>query len=256
MQHEFVEQLVEKYPLAAIERYSMKGYAMDAQLAAMYLTAMQQSNQYGYFRLQDLVERAQLSPVQREALVELEPTLKGMTKAKQVAAVLNVLRNPMSSGVVGSTAAAASTLLPLRGMDPKQPLFVQVQKSTKGTASTLLGGLTKVFVAFVVVSALYAIMDEKGVGKAMGMSRWFQTCSGSGRYQREIQGRQGSDGSQGGIGRNCTLPQGSIALYAIGRKVASWIVAHGTSRNGKDLVGQGDCGRSRCAILLFQWFAI
>ena len=153
MQYEFVDQLATKYPEAAVERYAIRDFVMDDRLAVSYLTAMQRSNQYSHFRLQDFVDRAELLPLQRQALEELAPSLHGMTKAKQVTAVLNVLQNPLGSGggaasSSSSMAASAVSQFPqqaMRGTDPKKPLFVQLQQ-TSSVGSTAAGIFGRILV--------------------------------------------------------------------------------------------------------------
>ena len=61
-----------------------------------------------------------------------------------------------------------SGLLGSRGIDPKCPLHVQTQVSGEGQMA-LLTLAKKVHIAFVVVSALNAVMEEKEMGWEMGM---------------------------------------------------------------------------------------
>jgi len=194
MQYDFVEQLSQKYPESAVERYAMRDFVIDDRLAVSYLHAMQRSNQYSHFRLEDFMERAELLPLQKQALEELAPSIHGMTKAKQVAAVLNVLQNPLSSGagVAGMAGAAAYSQYPpqaLRGTDPKKPLFVQLQQ-TSNMGSTMAGILGRILISLILVSALVAVMDEKGVGRAMGMngSKHVQEAEGSKVRFKDVKG--------------------------------------------------------------------
>jgi ATP-dependent metalloprotease len=131
------------------------------------------------------MERTQLQPLQREALAQLHPTIHGMPKAKQVTAVLNVLQNPLSgsspTAIAGTAGATLSNMYgashqqqqhqqqQLRGMDPKKPLFVSLQQS-HSFSSTAAGILGRILISLILVSALVAVMDEKGVGRSLGMN--------------------------------------------------------------------------------------
>lgn len=195
MQYEFVQQLAQKYPETAVDRFAMREFVMDDRLATLYLGAMQRTNQYSHFRLEDFMERADLLPLQQQALQELAPSLHGMTKAKQVAAVLNVLQNPLATsgtGALGATVGALSqhaSQQALRGTDPKKPLFVQLQQ-TSSMGSTAAGILGRILISLILVSALVAVMDEKGVGKAMGMngSKHVQEAEGSNVRFKDVKG--------------------------------------------------------------------
>jgi ATP-dependent metalloprotease len=169
----------------------MKDFVVDDRLAVSYLTAMQRTNQYSHFRLEDFMDRVDLMPLQGQALQELAPSLQGMTKAKQVAAVLNVLQNPLSGGASIGMAGALSSQIPqqVRGTDPKKPLFVQIQQSSN-MGSTAAGILGRILISLILVSALVAVMDEKGVGRAMGMngSKHVQEAEGTNVRFKDVKG--------------------------------------------------------------------
>lgn len=190
LQYEFVSELAKVYPDVAIERYMMHDYVMDERLAFVYLNAMRTTSDYSYFNMDKFLQRlTPMDPFKKEALTELATQTKGLTKPKQVAAILNVLSNPlansggmhMSPGMLGGIT---------RGMDPKSPLFVQLQKATSSTSSMLLGILRQVILLFIVFSALGAILDEKGVGRAMGMSssKHIQEAEGSNVKFSDVKG--------------------------------------------------------------------
>jgi ATP-dependent metalloprotease len=109
-----------------------------------------------------------------------------MPKAKQVTAVLNVLQNPLSgsspTAIAGTAGATLSNMYgashqqlqlqqqqQLRGTDPKKPLFVSLQQS-HSFSSTAAGILGRILISLILVSALVAVMDEKGVGRSLGMN--------------------------------------------------------------------------------------
>jgi ATP-dependent metalloprotease len=56
-----------------------------------------------------------------------------------------------------------------RGLDPKNPLYVQLHNPTSAR-SAIISLTGRVLIAFVVVSGISALLDEKGVGRGLGMN--------------------------------------------------------------------------------------
>mmetsp|Transcript_4732 Transcript_4732/g.10655 ORF Transcript_4732/g.10655 Transcript_4732/m.10655 type:complete len:774 (-) Transcript_4732:340-2661(-) len=190
-QFEFVSELAQRYPKVAVERYSMDGFAMDERLAILYLASMQTTQTYHAFALDRFLSRLQTPDgTKQAALEEFVATQKGgdlLSKPQQVAKVLGILTGGMAMSGAAATplvAAAGSvgtgSLLGARGMDAKSPLYVQLS-TPRSTRSALFSLARQVLLAFVTVSALTAVMDEKGVGRAMGMnnSKHIQEAEGS-----------------------------------------------------------------------------
>lgn len=168
LQYEFVAELAKSYPDVAVERYAMQNYVMDERLAFIYLNAMRTTSNYSQFNLDKFVQKLSPNDVfKKDAIMELAVQSKGLSKPKQIAAVLNVLGNPMASSSGMSAGMMGGGIG--RGIDPKNPLFVQIQ-TPSSTRAMMFGFLRQVFIAFIVISAISAVLDDKGVGRAMGMS--------------------------------------------------------------------------------------
>jgi ATP-dependent metalloprotease len=184
-QYEFLSKLIElNHPQAVVDRvgHSMfRHFVVDPRIAVLYLQALQQSGQSGQrgafqqFHLEDLTARLQQHqpyPVLQEFITESRNTQPPPSKPQQVAALLNLLQGggmgAAGAGMMGGAAAASGGALS-RGVDPKFPLHVQLYNPSSAK-SALLALTGRVLIAFVVVSALSAIMDEKGVGRNLGMS--------------------------------------------------------------------------------------
>lgn len=75
----------------------------------------------------------------------------------------------VGGGAFPAAAAAAGSSAAGRGLDPKNPLYVQLHNPTSAR-SAILSLTGRVLVAFVVVSAISALLDEKGVGRGLGMN--------------------------------------------------------------------------------------
>eukprot|EP00543_Licmophora_paradoxa_P004384 CAMPEP_0202441992 /NCGR_PEP_ID=MMETSP1360-20130828/1500_1 /ASSEMBLY_ACC=CAM_ASM_000848 /TAXON_ID=515479 /ORGANISM="Licmophora paradoxa, Strain CCMP2313" /LENGTH=633 /DNA_ID=CAMNT_0049057221 /DNA_START=57 /DNA_END=1961 /DNA_ORIENTATION=- len=146
----------------------MGDYIMDERTAAVYLSAMQSQSNYTSFSFTKFVSRlAAVDPLTKDAVSELATQSKGLSKSKQVAAILRILGNPLTSAA--GSAAAAGGALGARGLDPKNPLYVQLHNPTSAR-SAIFNMFRQVLIAFIVVSALTAVLDEKGVGRAIGMN--------------------------------------------------------------------------------------
>jgi len=201
-QYEFVYELAQRHPSVAVERFDMAEYAMDERVAMLYLQAMQRSGQYSNFHLPTMVSRLQQSsasnPIIVQGLSELAEHTKKLSKTKQVTATLQALAGGGSILGGGAGAAAvgggagfmgAAAAMGGRGADPKNPLFVELKAPTSARG-TLIRMATSVLVAFVVVSGLTALMDEKGVGRAMGMnsSKHVQEAEGTNVRFEDVKG--------------------------------------------------------------------
>ena len=97
-----------------------------------------------------------------------------MTKHEQVSGLLNVLTGGAgATGFAGlgalTSSSPAGAMQQIRGTDPKFPLHVQMHNPTS-TRAALVALTGRVLIAFVVVSALSALLDEKGVGRGLGMN--------------------------------------------------------------------------------------
>lgn len=177
LQYEFVSELAKRYPDVAIERYSMNEFAMDERLAYIYLNAMRSTNNYSYFTMEKFAQKlTPQDPLKKEAIMELAKESKGLSKPAQISAILDVIGIPKSMSSLSPGAFGGIS----RGLDPKSPLYVQVQRSPSG-ANGVFGLARSVLVAFIFVSAITALVDDKGVGRAMGLgsSKHIQEAEGS-----------------------------------------------------------------------------
>jgi ATP-dependent metalloprotease len=174
-QYEFLAKLIQAHPHAVVERVGspmFRHMAVDGRIAMLYFQALQQTNRYDQFHMEDIIARLHDSQaVAPGALSEYLEESRKLTKAKQVAGLQAALSGGGSIMMGGMSGAGGSSggALPSRGMDPKFPLHVQLHNptSTRAAILTLTG---RVLIAFVVVSALSAMLDEKGVGRGLGMN--------------------------------------------------------------------------------------
>lgn len=177
-QYEFLNKLAHSHPEAVIDRVShpmFSHFALDQRIALLYLQALSRTQRYSRFSLKELSTRLQLADGNVPGLKEYVEEAQKLTKPEQVAGLVNLLAGGAGGvGIAGLGAAASATSSSLalqqsRGTDPRYPLHVQLHNPTSARAAFI--ALTgRVLVAFVVVSALSALLDEKGVGRGLGMN--------------------------------------------------------------------------------------
>merc|ERR1712238_635250 len=117
----------------------------------------------------------EVDPLRMQALIDLEngSSASKITKSAQATKVMQILSGVGGASVGGGAAGMGATgimggIAGTRGTDPRHPLHVQMH-SPNGGRIALFTLARHVLIAFVVVSALTAVLDEKGMGRAMGM---------------------------------------------------------------------------------------
>lgn len=181
-QFEFLNRLIHSnHPQAVVDRVSNKmfrNFAVDSRVATLYLQALMQTGRYNQFNLDDLLSRLQerdpsmMNDVGFQGYVD---ETRQLTKQEQVSSMMNMLtRNggaslAGASGMMGGAGGSLGAVGSGRGLDPKSPLYVQLHNPTSAR-SAIISLTGRVLIAFVVVSAISALLDEKGVGRGLGMN--------------------------------------------------------------------------------------
>ena len=176
-QYDFLSKLGQSHPQAVVERAShpmFRDFAIDRRIALLYLQALGQTQRYSLFNLDELSSRMQEHDPNIIGLSEFTEEARKLNKQEQATGLLNLLSGgPGMTGLASLGAATAASpaaaLQQSRGADAKSPLHVQLHNPTS-TRAALLSLSGRVLIAFVVVSALSALLDEKGVGRGLGMN--------------------------------------------------------------------------------------
>jgi ATP-dependent metalloprotease len=175
-QFEFLSKLSQVHPQVVVERITnpmFRNFVMDQRIAVVYLQALAQTQRYSNFNLNDFSSRLQEYDPSLIGLKELTDESRNLSKQEQVSSLLNELTGGAGAtafaglGAYGAGSSAAASLS--RGTDPKYPLHVQMHNPTS-TRAALVALTGRVLIAFVVISALSALLDEKGVGRGLGMN--------------------------------------------------------------------------------------
>lgn len=218
IQYEFLSELNHKHPELVIERFeNFSEYAVDERITLLYLGALQRVSGYGLerFNLDSLIKRLtrsegsiHIESPKIQALLQLreevattyatkgdkgtsidgnssQVPLKRLSRVDTATKVMQILSGAYLTGgvplAVGAGGSAPLSIISssLRGADAKYPLHVQMINPTNFRMA-LLSFFRQVVIAFIVVSALTAVLDEKGMGRAMGInSKHIQEAEGS-----------------------------------------------------------------------------
>jgi len=176
-QFEFLSKLSQVHPQVVVERVThpmFRNYAVDQRIAVLYLQALAQTQRYSHFNLDEFASRFQEHDSGIVGLKEFTETSRNLKKQEQVTALLNTLTGGSGATTFAGLGAIAAgsggnALQRIGGTDPKNPIHVQMHNPTS-TRAALVALTGRVLIAFVVVSALSALLDEKGVGRGLGMN--------------------------------------------------------------------------------------
>jgi len=176
-QFEFLSKLSQVHPHVVVERITnpmFRNFAVDQRIAVIYLQSLAKTQQYSHFQMEDLSSRLLEQDPSIRGLKELVEDSRNLSKQEQASSLLGALTS--GSGAAGftglgalSSGSASATMQQIHGIDPKYPLHVQMHNPTS-TRAALVALTGRVLIAFVVVSALSALLDERGMGRGLGMN--------------------------------------------------------------------------------------
>jgi ATP-dependent metalloprotease len=184
VQYEFLSRLFQNHPEAVVDRIShsmFRNFAIDQRIVVLYLQALAQTGRYSQFNIDDIISRMQeRDPAMKETLTGYATASRQLTKQQQVMGMMNLFTGGATAAAGGFAAMGAGHGFMggpgalgagqgFRGNDPKHPLYVQLYNPTSARAA-LISLTGRVLIAFVVVSAISALLDEKGVGRGLGMN--------------------------------------------------------------------------------------
>ena len=228
IQYSFLQDLASDHPTAVISRLthpSFSHFAINREIAILYLQALQRTNSLQQLNANDLLQRLATSNSPTDAMAGLTPDKlqqfsselaeQKLSKPDQAQYLMQLLTSGGAPALATAAAPAAahlsSSIVPpqpaalTRGMDPKSPLHVQVASASGGARSAVLGFLARAGLLLVAFSAVGALLDERGIGRGMGMSSNSKHVQEAEHTEQKVKfdDVKGVEEAKAGIGRNC-----------------------------------------------------
>jgi len=191
IQGAFLMELLDRYPDAVIERFeNHSNFIVTDHIAYMYLQALQKtSTEFHPKRFAQKLRSGALNvEVKQETISQLENVGsmqddgKYLHKSGQLSAAMDIFRTSMRGsipGIAGVGGAASALGSGQYGTTPKNPLYVSLNAPSTFREQVFKTVRVGVFLFFV-VSAVGALLDERGMSRAIGLGgKHIQEAEGS-----------------------------------------------------------------------------
>jgi ATP-dependent metalloprotease len=177
--YRFLSELAKDYPQLVLQAVQSKQYALSPPIVTLYLRVLMQLQLYNQLDVDSLVSRLQANAADSEglspaALQEFARDLHAqkLSKKEQAQHALNFFSAAAApaahyggSGIGGQAMGVLGSL----GKNARQPIYVQLADKSS-FRQQIVGGVLRFGLFVAVLSAVGAFVDEKGIGRGLGMN--------------------------------------------------------------------------------------
>ena len=225
MQHKFMRELNQYYPEAVIRRFEMGRFASSEEVVKEYLKAIARTGRLDHVSL-------------RETLLKLQGTDAGKkATASAAAAAADGLGAPSMAHATVATASEA--LRSAAGFSSKDPLHVTMVEV--GWKTQLWRTIRFLAVSFILVSAVGALMDDRGMSSRFGMNHTIHTAESSDKRFSDV---LGCDEAKADLQEIVMYLKDPKKFTRLGGKLPSGMLLMGPPGTGKTLLARAIAGEA------------